>query len=165
MKSQHFGEKNNIIAPRQGDVGYDLVAKSFKFKGLDELGRPIEMDKPDGLWRAIDYIEIDTGVQINPPEGHFAMVVPRSSITKYNLMLKNSAAIIDPSYNGNILLRFAYIPGEFNNLFIIKNIYGVGDKCGQVIFLPYATPNLEYMDFISNSNSKRSDGGFGSTGN
>lgn len=44
-----------------------------------------------------------TGVYIeNFPRGHFATIVPRSSLSKSGYMLANSIGIIDPGYTGEL---------------------------------------------------------------
>ena len=69
---------------------------------------------------------------------------PRSSISKYNLVLANSVATIDRGYRNEILLRYKYIfqpedmivvqedilrvYGRVNN----ENIYQKGDKIAQI---------------------------------
>lgn len=46
--------------------------------------------------------EIDLGIRCWTPDKVGYMLVPRSSIYKYNLMLANSIGIIDAGYTGNI---------------------------------------------------------------
>ncbi len=47
----------------------------------------------------------DTGIKIQPPDGYYFDLVPRSSIIKTGYMLANSVGIIDQDYQGNI-----YVP-------------------------------------------------------
>jgi len=44
----------------------------------------------------------DTGIKVQPPQGHYFDLVPRSSISKTGYMLANSVGIIDQTYQGNI---------------------------------------------------------------
>ena len=66
------------------EVGYDLVC--------------IEQEKtfPGNV------IMYDTGIAIQPPEGYYTEIHPRSSIVKRGVMLANSTGIIDPTYRGTI---------------------------------------------------------------
>lgn len=133
------GKPENLKSPAKGDVGYDLVADSSPL--LDEGER---------------FVEYRTGVKIKPPKGHFAAVFPRSSISKYSLALCNSVAVIDPSYTGEIILRFNIIPSNY------KKWYVKGDKIAQIAFIPFITPNIWETENLDET--ERGDGGFGSTG-
>jgi len=129
---------------KQGDAGLDLTAVSREYN------------------RDSDYVEYDTGIAIELPEGFFGLVVPRSSITKHDHLLRNSVGIIDSGYRGSIKLRFA------DNLFSTPTAgnlpqYKVGDKIGQLLILPY--PQIELQEENNLTDSERGTGGFGSTGN
>jgi len=145
---------NNIIEPRSGDLGYDLIASS----------EPI-FEK--------DFIEYETDVRIEPTNKNIhALVLPRSSISKTRLVLANSPALIDNSYRGSIRLRFRYLPNhkdfhivDYNNLKMTINedfIYKKGDKIGQLVFIEDFSKRL--IECTDLSDSERGNGGFGSTG-
>ena len=57
------------------DAGFDLYATSI-------------VETPE-------YIQYNTGIAVEIPEGYVGLVFPRSSVTKYDLMLKNSVGVID----------------------------------------------------------------------
>jgi len=62
---------------RVGDAGYDIIAASEpNIVGTIAYGP---------YWQKIDYIEYDTGLQIAPEKGYHTLVVPRSSISNFNL--------------------------------------------------------------------------------
>lgn len=144
----------NIIEPRSGDLGYDLIASS----------EPIFEN---------DFIEYETNVKIEPTNKNIhALVLPRSSISKTRLVLANGPALIDNSYRGAIRLRFRYIPNckdyhivDYNNLKMTINedyIYKKGDKIAQLVFIEdFPKKLIECTDL---SDSERGNGGFGSTG-
>lgn len=67
------------------DTGYDL--------------KMIDVAKVDG-----DTIYFKTGISVEPPEGHYFEVYPRSSISKLPLSLANSVGIIDSDYRGEVLI-------------------------------------------------------------
>ena len=67
------------------DTGYDIEM--------------IDVKKVDG-----DTIYFSTGISLEPPEGHYFEVYPRSSISALPLSLANSVGIIDSDYRGEILI-------------------------------------------------------------
>lgn len=145
---------DNIIPPRGGDLGFDLIADS------------------DPIFEN-DFIEYDTNVRIEPTNKNIhALVLPRSSISKTRLVLANSPALIDNSYRGSIRLRFRYIPNHkdfsienYNNLRISINedfIYKKGDKIAQLVFIQDFQKRL--IECTELSDSIRGNEGFGSTG-
>lgn len=165
----------------QGDAGYDLVAFSEP---------AIQGQKnDDGTYSSVDYIEYDTGVRIAPENAVYALVFPRSSISKTNLVLANSIGVIDTGYRDTIRCRFKYVfqprdlkfskhysydrcqgpnnSSHFNLVSSVKvdldKIYKQGDKIAQLIWMPHYHPAIQ---FTTNElpPSDRSFGGFGSTG-
>lgn len=66
---------------KEGDAGLDLTAISIRY---DEEQ---------------DYIEYDTGVHVEIPDGYVGLVFPRSSISNYDLELTNAVGVIDPKMN------------------------------------------------------------------
>lgn len=145
---------DNIIQPRGGDLGFDLIADS------------------DPIFEN-DFIEYDTNVRVEPTNKNIhALVLPRSSISKTRLILANSPALIDNSYRGSIKLRFRYIPNykdfyieNYNNLRISINedfIYKKGDKIAQLVFIQDFQKRL--IECTELSDSIRGNEGFGSTG-
>ena len=57
------------------DSGYDIIAAS------DPFIQGIAIDKTDD-YLAIDYIEYDTNLVVEPQDGYHTCVFPRSSISK-----------------------------------------------------------------------------------
>jgi len=166
LYSLFSGDKKNIIAPRDGDVGYDLVAQSVNVIGH----RCGSGDFYGELFKSISYVEIDTGIKIVPPKDHYSLIFPRSSVTKYNLILKNSIGVVDPDYRDTLKLRFLYVPQPqdyliYENRLLLEvdydKIYKVGDKCGQLVFAKIVKPKLIEADLLDDT--VRGLGGFGST--
>ena len=52
------------------------------------------------------FIEYGTGIAMHIPEGYVGLIFPRSSVTKKDLLLKNSVGVIDSGYLGEIRFRF-----------------------------------------------------------
>ena len=165
-------DKEGQILPSNAhpsDSGYDLTATSDpKIVGVKDtvIG---------GFYKRIDYIEYDTGIQIEHESitslYGFTQVYPRSSISKYNLILKNSVGVIDHQYRDSIKLRFAYLwqiedirhVGSLTFVEINKDkIYKKGDKIGQLLGM--FKQNIDWKVVNKLNDSDRNMGGFGSTG-
>jgi dUTP pyrophosphatase len=122
-----------------------------------------------------DYIEYLTGIAVEIPSGMVGLVFPRSSITNKDLMLKNSVGIIDSQFRGEIRCRYYNIKGtprqieilhqgiveKISGLGINENIYEIGDRVAQIVFLKL--PEITLVESDELSNSDRGVGGFGST--
>lgn len=83
---------------KPNDIAYDLIAIDDGILVYDE--QDLEMC----LFR-----EYRTGLAIQPPNGYHTEICPRSSISKYNLMLANGIGQIDEPYRGELLVRFKLI--------------------------------------------------------
>lgn len=84
---------------------------------------------------------------------------PRSSISKTPLRLCNSVGIIDAGYRGNIITALQFIPdGSGNETFTLKK----GTRIAQICSPSLQPFNVEIVQELSES--KRAEGGFGSTG-
>ena len=147
-----------------GDAGFDVIAKSDPVIVGSVAYGP--------YWSKIDYIEYDTGLQIAPEEGYHTLAIPRSSLSKTNLFLRNSVGLIDNGYRGTIKFRFGYIshPGDMviengNLIFEIdeEKIYKKGDRIGQLIFSKTIEPKELKVGILNET--ERGEGGFGSTNN
>ena len=80
---------------------------------------------------------------------------PRSSIIKTPLRLSNSVGIIDAGYRGDII---ACVDNIKNESYTISQ----GDRLFQICAGDLTSINFELVDKLSDT--KRGDGGFGSTG-
>lgn len=184
----YYKNTDNLILPRRanaGDAGYDIVAANGPYIIGEKVGGDI--------YKSIDYIEYGTdlfiapsaslGDAINSFRGHTEIqkfhtdLRPRSSISKYNLLLANPPATIDIGYRGEIKVRFKYIfqPEDLvmnqslsNEWYIMgavintNKIYKVGDKIVQL--LPVLQYDIEWEEVSELPSSDRGAGGFGSTG-
>lgn len=127
---------DNAVVPRYAhstDAGLDLTATEVR-----------ETSK---------FIEYKTGLAVEIPKGYMGLLFPRSSISRYDLVLANSVGVIDSGYRGEILIRFQKF-GE--------DVYKVGERVAQLIVMPHPLVELEVVDDLDES--ERSMGGFGSTG-
>lgn len=124
-----------------------------------------------------------TGLAFEIPEGYAGFVFPRSSNAKKNLWLTNAVGIIDADFRGEVTLKYKssirVVSSFWNRLKLffkplnkedninVTNIwdnedYHVGDKCGQIVIMPY--PKIEFVEVDELSETKRNTGGYGSTG-
>jgi dUTPase len=166
----------SILPPAKiGDVGFDLIAASDP----EIVGGKTGGDSP--YYESIDYIEYEVDLKIEPPDGCFSLVYPRSSISKYNLQLCNSVGVIDNGYRGKIKIRFNYLhqPKDLTKFKYIKDsepefiyenyvtevdlekIYKKGDKIAQLVFYRSWIPELVEGEV---SETERGETGFGSSG-
>jgi len=132
---------NSAIIPtyaKQGDAGLDLTAVSCVIKD--------------------DYIEYDTGLQFEIPDGYVGLLFPRSSISKYDLALSNAVGVVDSGYRGNVTFRFKLRCTDGNP----AKIYREGDRIGQMIIIPI--PKIKFVEVDSLSETERGSGGYGSSG-
>ena len=117
--------------------------------GMDVTAVSMEMTE--------DYIEYDTGLQFQLPEGYVMLIFPRSSNSKKDLLMCNSVGVLDAGYTGNLKFRFKLTTEGYT-----EKIYNPGDKVGQIIILPY--PEVTFTETDNFEATDRGDGGFGSTG-
>jgi len=103
-------------------------------------------------------IKWGTGVAVEIPRGFVGLLVPRSSICKTSLMMKNGVGIIDSDYRGELFIQFRYTDfGDLGNAIQ----YSKGDRIAQLVILP--CPHLELVESSILTETLRGEGGFGST--
>ena len=142
--------KINIINKSSHDLpSYETIASA----GMD-LRAHIEQDiilKP--LERSI----IPTGLFMALPVGYEAQVRPRSGLAaKYGLTVLNSPGTIDADYRGEIGVILVNLS---NADFTIKN----GERVAQLVIAKHERAMWNPVQNLSETS--RSTGGFGSTGN
>lgn len=98
---------------------------------------------------------VPTGLTIEVPPGFEAQLRPRSGLAlKHAIILPNSPATIDPGYRGEvrvILLNLGKEPYQIHP----------GDRIAQMVIARYERIEWEEGDL---NDSKRGQGGFGSSG-
>ena len=122
------------------DVGYDLsIIKKVK-----------DINSKTALY--------DTGIKIQLDFGYYSEIVPRSSIIKSGYILSNNIGIIDNSYRGNLMIALTKIADDAIEI-------EFPFKCCQLIFKKQVYINLEEVKDKNLDETKRNEGGFGSTDN
>ncbi len=123
------------------DAGFDLTAISAK--------------------RADDYtyMEYGTGIAIEIPENWVGLIFQRSSVSRVQQSLSNAVGVIDSGYRGEISFRFRDVQ---SGILDKCKRYEVGDRIGQIIFMPLSL--VELVETSELSDSDRGNNGFGSSG-
>lgn len=119
------------------DIGYDLAVIDV-YKNISS-----------------DTLIFETGIAVQPPEGYYIEILPRSSVTFSPYMLANSVGVIDPGYTGT--LKIAVRKVDYN----LEEPNVPFTKFQMVLrrAIPY---NLEEVRSIESTD--RGNGGFGSSG-
>lgn len=100
---------------------------------------------------------INTGLAVEIPDGYFGAIFARSGMaTRKGLRPANCVGVIDSDYRGEIIVVL------HNDTDIIRPVQE-GDRVAQLVILPYE--KIEFSEVEELTDTKRSDGGFGSTGN
>jgi dUTP pyrophosphatase len=134
--------------PRQWSeyaIGYDLHALllSENGNGLRKLIPPCTT------------INVPTGLAVEPPSGHYLLVLPRSGLGKYSISVTNSPGLIDPDYRGEI--QVLVYNGSNVNYWIEHD-----QRIAQLIIMPLVDVNVTEVPHLSET--ERGASGFGSTG-
>ena len=136
-----FKTDENAIIPKkafQEDAGYDLtIIKKIK-----------DFNSRSSLY--------DTGIKIEIDEGYYTEIVPRSSISKSGYILANNIGIIDNHYRGNLMIALTKIADDAPEI-------ELPFKCCQLIVREQILSNLIEINENNLSETKRNEGGFGST--
>ncbi|MBK5200018.1 MAG: dUTP diphosphatase [Spirochaetaceae bacterium] len=103
-----------------------------------------------------EYGLIPTGIKMAIPEGFEAQIRPRSGLAaKYGVTVLNSPGTIDADYRGEVKI---ILINHGKEDFIIYD----KDRIAQVVIAPVVS--VKYEEVLSLLDTKRGDGGFGSTG-
>ena len=99
---------------------------------------------------------VKTGIFIEIPEGYEAQIRPRSGLAfKKGITVLNSPGTIDADYRGEVGIILVNLSSEE---FIIED----GERVAQMVIAKHE--QAEWIDVKNLKETKRGDGGFGSTG-
>jgi dUTP pyrophosphatase len=186
QKNENYNDTNTLPkAATERSTGYDIIATSDP---------EIVGEKNENGYNRIDYIQYKTNLKVavqkdkvwtggtsSPLDIDYdVLAMPRSSVSKYNLVLANSIGLIDADYRGEILVRFKYIwqPEDYliNTKLAndgaplyqylvgkpnIEKIYKKGDKICQLKITRVEHAEFYLVDELDQT--VRGEGGFGST--
>jgi dUTPase len=176
LKNETYQSTDNL--PKKGTdraTGFDVVVTSDP----EIVGDQYE----NGTYKRIDYIQYKTNLKLavlkDRQFSNFGytdldydiLAFPRSSVSKYNLVLANCIGLIDADYRGEVLLRFKYIwqPEDYlvridkllEGYVNFTKLYNKGDKVCQLKVTKVENVEFVLVDELDSTN--RGDGGFGST--
>lgn len=98
---------------------------------------------------------IGTGISIEIPNGYGGFITPRSGLAiKNGLTVLNTPGLIDSGYRGEVGVILFNSGQESVTIF-------EGDKIAQLVII--STPLFEPVEVPELNNTKRGEGGFGST--
>jgi len=160
------------------------------FAKLDDAGMDLTAIDDGTLSPDGRHIEYRTGIAIELPYDHHALLHPRSSISKYDLLLCNSIGLVDQGYRGELVCRFKIVPpvklermrvGDTSTCQAFVRYSGVGatisgtgepnwtpklyrkgDRIAQIVIAQTPKVSIEYGEI--STDTQRSTGGFGSSG-
>ena len=99
---------------------------------------------------------IKTGISLEIPDGLVGLIYPRSGLScKEGLAPANKVGVIDSDYRGEIIVALHNHSKEIRT--ITPN-----ERIAQIVFTPYIKGNFNIVKDLSDT--KRGNGGFGSTG-
>lgn len=131
---------NNAKIPNRGSdaaAGYDLYSVET------------------GIIKPNDRCLIKTGLVLEIPSGYYGRIAPRSGLAFKN-GIDVMAGVIDSDYRGEIGV-ILYNSDKNNNY-----VFNIGDKIAQIIFEKHYDFEMNLVGDLNET--KRGDGGFGSTG-
>lgn len=146
-----------------GSVGYDVTCLRFYAVGLDGNKRQIETeddieDMVDDKFQ-VDYVELHTGVHVQPEDGYRIDLCPCSRIAKSHVIYGNGIGHIDPDFTGGMRV----ILNTVDDGWYVRDLKKFLPECviGQLIVLPKIDAQWIVTDELDET--ERGDGGFGST--
>lgn len=147
---------DNAILPQKahkGDACFDLVATSMEY---DEYGNVV----------------YGFGWAFEIPENHVGLLFPRSSLSKYDMIMKGHVGVIDSCFRGEVKAKFR--PDTIIPLRKVKTgtievcmanwaeIYKIGDRVAQLMIIPL--PLIDFVESEELSETDRNTNGYGSSG-
>ena len=100
---------------------------------------------------------INLGFAAEVPEGHIAMLLPRSSTGMKGIALRNTVGIIDADYRGEWIAHIT-----LDSICDKPITYKRGERILQAVIVPFNKVEIELSDTLSQTG--RGDTGFGGTG-
>jgi dUTP pyrophosphatase len=176
LKNEVYQDVEDL--PKKGTdraTGYDIVTTSEP---------EIVGETTDNItYTRVDYIQYKTNLKLAVQKerefsnfgytdiDHDVLAFPRSSVSKYNLVLANCIGLIDADYRGEVLLRFKYqwqpedyrirIDNLIEGIVNSNKLYKKGDKVCQLKVTK--VENVEFVLVNELDSTNRGEGGFGST--
>lgn len=104
----------------------------------------------------LERVMVPTGLYFQIPEGYEIQVRPRSGLAaKHGITVINSPGTIDPDYRGELKVLLVNLSNEPFEM-------QPGERVAQLVFARYQ--RLEWEEAVVLDETRRGEGGFGSTG-
>ena len=101
-------------------------------------------------------VMLHTGLAFAIPQGYVGLVFARSGMaSKRGLAPANKVGVIDADYRGELMVALHNHGG-------VPQVVEDGDRVAQLVIVPYLTAQFTQVDKLDDT--RRGDGGFGSTG-
>lgn len=127
-------------------------------RGTDRSGGfDIYMPEPGELKPgATTGVLVPLGFAAEVPEGHVALLLPRSGAgAKHGVSLNNTVGVIDADYRGEWMANMRVKNG-------LPFTWEAGERVLQFVIVPVNTPELQVVKSLDDT--ERGEGGFGHTG-
>ena len=106
----------------------------------------------------------DTGLCVEPPDGYYIELLPRSSIVWKGWIMPNSVGVIDPNYRGTLQIPLRWL-GEGGQEQADNQAKALlGERIAQIIIRPIIKVQPIQVTQQELSTSDRGQGAFGSSG-
>jgi dUTP pyrophosphatase len=101
-------------------------------------------------------VKVHTGIAVEIPTGYCLEIYPRSGVAGRGVIIPNSPAIVDSDYRGELMVNMY-------GLFVDRiEVFGAGARIAQAKLVKLNQTNIQVVSNLSET--KRGEGGFGSTG-
>ncbi len=152
LKIQKIADTDDVGFIKKGDSAIDLRASGVFVVNLDEEQK--EISQKQYSLQPGERILVKTGVKAHFPKGFWGNIRDRSGLAlKHGI--HQLGGVIDENYRGEIgviIINLGKKPYT-----ISKN-----DRVAQMVLTPYATPNIEFVSSLEDS--ERGETGFGHSG-
>lgn len=130
------------------DSGAYMPERAHKYDAGLDLKTP-----KDVCLKAGSFVEIDTGVHVQIPQGKVGLLKSKSGLNVRNHII--GEGVIDSGYGGSIRVKLY-------NMGYLDYVFKRGDKIIQLLILDVDLPTVNVVERIVSG--ARGDNGFGSTG-
>ena len=128
-----------------------ILVKSTKGAGAFDIHMPVS-----GSIIGDTTTKVPLGFAAEVPEGHVALILPRSGAgSKHGVELNNTCGVIDSDYRGEWIATLRTKNGGVYT-------WDIGDRVLQFLIVPILEVTLELSDELDST--ERGSGGLGSTG-
>ena len=154
--------KNLLFGPDIKFARFDEERISHDPEYSSDQANAMDLKTPKALsLRAGESEVVSTNIAFEMPAGWAGLIVPKSGLgTKYEVQLVNTVGLIDSDYRGEIIVKIKMPSNENLPPMLLQE----GDKFVQMIMVWAPQGRLKKVKYSKLDQTKRGEGGFGSTG-